>query len=64
MGTKKLEMLANLMDNKDFMVSFIPIVGPLIETIMDAADGSLKGAGNITARFGLSIVTGVIFKNF
>lgn len=40
-----------------FAIGFVPFVGTLAQTICDLADGSLRGTGNIAARFALSAVS-------
>lgn len=40
-----------------FAIGLVPFVGTLAQTICDLADGSLRGTGNIAARFALSAVS-------
>lgn len=40
-----------------FGVGLIPFVGTLAQTLMDLADGSLRGGANIGARFALSAIS-------
>ena len=40
-------------------INFVPFVGPLITTTIDVCTGELKGAGNIAARYGIAVVSGL-----
>lgn len=40
-------------------VSFIPVVGGVASAIMDVADGTTKGLGNITARLAAGVASGM-----
>ena len=40
-------------------INLVPFVGPLVTTTIDVCTGELKGVGNIAARYGIAVASGL-----
>ena len=40
-------------------INFVPFVGPLVTTTIEVCTGELKGVGNIAARYGIAVASGL-----